>query len=401
MLNSVILLFLQIGIATAAFIPSTAFQKRLSSSFISKIIYDQNIFWLTELEVGSTGQKVYVHFDTGSADLVIPLINSTGAANCSGTNFCFDASQSDTLKVINHDFSTQYVGGQDYSGSWVTDTLKIGDITVKDFRFAVADNISISSYGVFGVGPKEGESIVQNIFDVFKTYENFPFKLKSDKTIAKVLFGVYIVDDSTAEVQFGTIDPSKYTGELKAYDIQMIPLYEKVLKYFPFLKYFTSLKQYYLGSNILKLKCLSIDSEEVYQSDGSGTGGLPTVIDTGGTLEFIPQLALEKIVNKTGAIYKENDNMLYYVPCNSNFSVNFSFDGSTTYNFTSSEFLLDSTYFQEDALNINGTDMCFLPFRGYDDSDELAVGAFGTTFLKHFYSVYDYENYQIHLGLRK
>ena len=110
-------------------------------------------------------------------------------------------------------FDISYADGTFASGIWGHDTVKIGNLSVKDLSFAVA-NQSSSDVGVLGIGLPGLE--VTNDRGGYM-YENLPLKMKSDGVIKKALYSLYLsdVDDETGSILFGAVDHAKYVQTLE------------------------------------------------------------------------------------------------------------------------------------------------------------------------------------------
>ena len=78
--------------------------------------------------------------DTGSSDLWVNAPNSTfcesrnNDCSISGT---YDATSSSTYNYQNPYFNITYADGSQAEGEYATDTLHIGDATLKDFQFGI------------------------------------------------------------------------------------------------------------------------------------------------------------------------------------------------------------------------------------------------------------------------
>ena len=90
------------------------------------------------MSIGNPPQNLSAIFDTGSRDFVI---NSAQSEWCSKQEKCtqngaYDASKSTTEKHLTDDMTAQYaVGGG--NGSWLTDNIHIGDITLQSYQFGL------------------------------------------------------------------------------------------------------------------------------------------------------------------------------------------------------------------------------------------------------------------------
>lgn len=108
---------------------------------------DLTLYWVNGT-VGTPGQPVTLALDTGSSDT---WVNVASSAFCSqksepckpfGT---YDHSKSSTYKFLDHNFDNTYGGGSQTNqikGDYITETVKFGGATLKNFQIGVASSIS-------------------------------------------------------------------------------------------------------------------------------------------------------------------------------------------------------------------------------------------------------------------
>lgn len=80
-----------------------------------------------------------MHIDTGSSDLWVNTPDSRICSSSSdpcGQSGTFNPKKSKTLKRVSSDFNITYADGTGASGDYVTDTIKVGGVTLKKFQFA-------------------------------------------------------------------------------------------------------------------------------------------------------------------------------------------------------------------------------------------------------------------------
>lgn len=91
--------------------------------------------------------------DTGSSDL---WCNAADSKLCSQRgNYCsmsgtYDANSSTTYSWVSSDFNITYADDSGATGDYVTDTLTIGDSTLKDFQFGVGYSSTSPGMSIFG-----------------------------------------------------------------------------------------------------------------------------------------------------------------------------------------------------------------------------------------------------------
>lgn len=156
--------------------------------------------------------------------------NSTSSSNSSSSsdsdsegfqctnNGTFNIHESETFHSNDSfPFFTMYGDMTFAMGTWGYDTIKIGNTSVYNASFAIA-NMTSNDIGVFGIGLPQLEMLTR----YGHTYENMPYKLKSQGLIKKALYSLYLdqEDASTGFVLFGAIDHAKHSGELETLPVQ-------------------------------------------------------------------------------------------------------------------------------------------------------------------------------------
>lgn len=265
-------------------------------------------------------------------------------------------------------FGISYADGTTAYGIWGTDDVSIGDVTVKDLSFAVA-NDTTSNVGVLGIGlPGLETTYSSNRVSSPYMYENLPFKLKSQGTIEKAAYSVYLGEKNskTGSILFGAVDSAKYTGDLKT--VQIV----------------NTLKGYY--DNPIKLEI--IVSGIKFNDSGSDiditSNEYTAVLDTGSTYSYFPRSLLTKAGETLGGLYSSSLGA-YIVECVDSDSYYF------TINFSGAEITvpLSSLVTQYD------TDKCFLSILEQTGDDYIL---FGDNVLRSAYLVYDLDDYEISLA---
>lgn len=100
------------------------------------------MLYYCNITLGTPPQKLRTHIDTGSSDLWVNTPKSSLCRKLSkpceeaGT---YDPKKSSTNKFVNDDFNISYVDGSGASGDYVTDKMGVGDVTLKDFQFAIGE----------------------------------------------------------------------------------------------------------------------------------------------------------------------------------------------------------------------------------------------------------------------
>lgn len=368
-----------------------SFWKR-ANGYESVTLYDQTSFYSVQINVGSPSQEVSVMLDTGSSDLYVvepsnPYCDadageSSSSSNPTGTSTSsssssiatvdcaeygtFDPSKSSSFTKNDSLFSIVY-GDYDFaSGYWGVDNVGLGNMTVKNVNFAIA-NKSNASFGTFGVGLPKEESTYNGGHGSY-TYDNFPVLLKQQGFVKKTAYSL-LIENSDAEkgtVLFGAVDHNRYSGQL--YTLPLI-------------------NPDYTGRTATEFY---VTVQGIAVEDGNNTETLtttpfPALIDSG-TTEMIIPLDYLKIIAKKFNYEFDSSVGAYTGACPTKNSTNFIFEfGGFTISNDVSNYI---------ALLDSNSATCFLKI--YDSGSETAI--FGDVFLVDTYAVFDLDDLEISLG---
>ncbi|KAG8628295.1 hypothetical protein KVT40_004168 [Elsinoe batatas] len=165
--------------------------------------YSNGAFYLTPVTVG--GQTLNLNLDTGSADLWVfdKSVLSKG----------FDKSASSSFKPLDgYTFKISYGDGSSASGTVGTDTVSIGKAVVPAQAVELATTASAQfqrdtqTDGLLGLGFSNTNSVRPRPQKTF--FDNIRDQLSSP------LFTVTLNEAGEGEYEFGTLDNTKYTGEI-------------------------------------------------------------------------------------------------------------------------------------------------------------------------------------------
>ncbi|KAG5354304.1 Candidapepsin-3 [Yarrowia sp. C11] len=336
----------------------SAFLSKLSAPSVS--VTNKEYWYSVALSLGTPAQEFNVLLDTGSSDLWVYASNDT--QDCQG-DYCtftgtFDASQSSTYKFKNDKFEIHYVSGDSY-GNWGYDTLKIGGVTLTDFQFAAAASAG-GGQGVLGVSLKGSESVTGA-----DQYDNFPLKLKKEGFVDRAVYSLYLDDlsSSSGKILFGGIDKAKYEDELA-----VLPL---------------------TSSNAFQVAFsgISIDGKSY------GNGG-NAVLDSGTSYSYIPDDTFQDIAKDLGLSKTNPSTGLYFIDCDSNKPVTFSFDGKDIVVPSSQMVIPLATLLEDDSQT-----QCVFGIQSAATTSGYVL--FGDTFLRAAYVVYDIDEEKIGIAQAK
>lgn len=304
-----------------------------------------NAQYFSEISVGTPPQNFKVVLDTGSSNLWVP------SAEC-GSIACYlhskyDHGSSSTYKKNGSEFAIQYGSGS-LSGYVSRDTVRIGDITVKDQLFAEATSEPGLAFafgrfdGIFGLG--------YDTISVNKIPPPF-YNMIDQGLIDEPVFAFYLSDTANgdeSEAVFGGIDKSHYTG-----DITYIPLRRKAY--------------------------WEVDLDAI--SFGDATAEIENtgvILDTGTSLIALPSTMAELLNKEIGA--KKSFNGQYTVECDKRDSLPDLTFTLTGHNFTISAY--------DYILEVQGS--CISAFMGMDIPEPAGpLAILGDAFLRKWYSIYD------------
>ncbi|KAK5165398.1 uncharacterized protein LTR77_008927 [Saxophila tyrrhenica] len=170
---------------------------------------DNEAAYISPVTIG--GQKMNLDFDTGSADLwvfssAMPQSESSGHA-------VFNPSKSSTFKKYGGgSWQIQYGDGSTAQGSVGFDVVNVGGVIAQRQAIELAEEVSTSfleweaNDGLLGlafssintVSPQPQKTWFENVMD----------------DLEQPLFTADLEEDASGTYEFGTIDTSKYTGEI-------------------------------------------------------------------------------------------------------------------------------------------------------------------------------------------
>ncbi|KAI0081774.1 endopeptidase [Panus rudis PR-1116 ss-1] len=304
-----------------------------------------NAQYFTEISLGTPEQTFKVILDTGSSNLWVPSVQCTSIACFLHTKY--DSSKSSTYKANGSEFSIQYGSGS-MEGFVSRDTLRIGDLTIKDQLFAEATK---EPGLAFAFGKFDG--ILGLAYDTIAVNHIPPpfYELINQNLIDEPVFSFRLgeTEEDGGEAIFGGVDKSAYSGDLVYAPVRRKAYWEVELNKVTF------------GDDDLEL-------------DNTGAA-----IDTGTSLIALPTDVAEMLNTMIGA--KRSWNGQYTVDCDKVPSLpdlTFFFDGKP-YPIKGTDYIL----------NVQGT--CISAFTGLDINlpDGGSIWIIGDVFLRRYYTVYD------------
>ncbi|CAD0088734.1 unnamed protein product [Aureobasidium vineae] len=166
---------------------------------------DNGAEYLSPVTIG--GQKLNLNFDTGSSDLT--ALTSAQI----GEHSAFNPSKSSSYqKLDGYTFSLSYGDGSGASGAVGCDTVDIGGATVTRQAIELATSVS-SAF----VSDADSDGLVGLAFSSLNSVSPKPQKTFFDNIMSELAQPVFTASldlDGSGTYEFGTIDSSKFTGDL-------------------------------------------------------------------------------------------------------------------------------------------------------------------------------------------
>lgn len=282
----------------------------------------------------------------------------------------YDQSESSSARDAGEGFNISYADGSGAAGNYVTDTFRLGSVSLDDFQFGVGDD-STSQRGILGLGYAANE--VQVLRDGDEPYDNLPLKLASDGHIPSAAYSIYLndLDARRGSILFGGVDTERYEG-----DLQTLPIETEGGEH-------TRL--------IVTLTKVEFDGQTV-----DDDMALAVLLDTGSSITYLPDDVASSLYDAVGASFSEEEG-LAFVPCSARDSpktVDFTFT-SPTISVALDELVLDFTTGSGRGLELaEGDEACVFGVASASDG----TSVLGDTFMRSAYVVFDLENNEISLA---
>ena len=155
------------------------------------------------------GESFTVIFDTGSSNLWVPGKNSS-FVTC-WLHKRLDMSKASSFKTDGREYKVQYGSGP-VEGTFGSDTVKIGDIEVKDQAFAMVTKVSFGPLNLaFAAGKFDG--LLGLGFKIISQYNiPTPFEaMVNQKLVDELVFAFYLQSDAAKTGELGLVASAKAT----------------------------------------------------------------------------------------------------------------------------------------------------------------------------------------------
>ncbi|KAI7907180.1 aspartic peptidase domain-containing protein [Cokeromyces recurvatus] len=287
---------------------SSSIRKRSSISNVYPLYDQEQIEYLTKINIGTPPQEFLVSIDTGSADTWIPSI-SCPDKECPYKKF--KTNNSRTLEWMNSSFVIQYGAGS-ITGNYAKDTIRLVNNNkledqqqIKSQIFGLADSakdniisLATQSNGILGLS---FPALAANS-DTKDAYDPILFALARQKLISEPVFSISLDQE---QMMIGGKDKSLYKG-----DIHYMPVVKNINPK-------TNELDYTFWSIGLKNIVLNNHTDDLFINKSQNDDTL-VILDTGTTLSYLNKELTDKIVRWVTQREKLSinpDTYLYTVDC--------------------------------------------------------------------------------------
>ncbi|KAJ3532110.1 hypothetical protein NM208_g8584 [Fusarium decemcellulare] len=311
---------------------------------------DEDIEWLTPVQIGTPAQTLNLDFDTGSSDLWVFSTETSGGNAHAKYN---PGASSTSKKVSGASWAISYGDGSSSSGDVYTDKVSVGGLVVSAQAVEAAQKVSDEFEaesdldGLLGLG-----------FSSINTVKPKKQKTFFDNAISHLDSPVFTADlkhQQPGTYNFGYIDSSAYTGKITYTPVDSSEGWWT----------FTS-SGYAVGSGSI------------------GGGSLTGIADTGTTLLLLPDSVNSAYYAKVSGAKYDSSLGAYVFSCSAKLP-SFSFGvGSTSVT-------IPGTYMNYAPVS-SGSSTCM---GGLQPSDDIGINIFGDIALKAAFVVFDGGNLRL------
>ncbi|KAJ1546256.1 hypothetical protein HK405_007244 [Cladochytrium tenue] len=337
-----------------------------------------------QISIGTPAQTFNMLFDTGSYDLWVVSSSCTNTI-CMATTNVYNSAASSTYANPNiASAGDTYADGTTIDGSIALDTVTVGSYSVANFSFTDVTSYSTSSTtadfdGIIGMS--------LNITSAQYVNEPLINVMAGRGVLPTAQFGYYIASDETTGVlTFGGYDTSYFADSAAS------------LSWFPVDTSDVVSQMGYWG---LPIQSITVGSAT---TTVSSTNGVPPIVimDTGTSLGLIPSAALDGFASISGAQKEFLTNSLYdyvySVPCGLKNTLT---SPVLTLNIGNGGTLTLSPF--DYIIQIDSSPQtCIVGFQTTESTSLSSnIVIMGNTFLKRYYTVFDYTNRKVGFTVAK
>ncbi|KAJ5164066.1 uncharacterized protein N7500_005896 [Penicillium coprophilum] len=326
---------------------------------------------------GTPPQSIDVAFRTLGNECWVPKTTSRACGMLRGDKYCsgsggYNKSLSTSVNDLHSNFtlSESIESFLSITGDFVTDTLVIGNTTVKSMKIGIL-NVD-ATHNMLGLGYGETNSsfvsLTQALVDA-GIIKSPAFSMYMENSLHSASSGD-LQDKKPGTLLFGGVNKSKYNGTLHTLPIVSNPTDDR--------KTFR-----------VNMTSFSINKTSVFPE------GLPTqaLLDSSLSYTYVPESIAQELSSQLGTEIPTFGPTL--IPCNTTSS-----DTTLTFGFGVASFKLDIGLFIETHSVLNGEDICYLGISTKTDTKDANSVVLGANFLQQIYTVYDMGNDEVSLAQR-
>lgn len=256
-------------------------------------LINEKSFYLSELQMGTPGDRVGVVLDSGSSDLWVMSKSNQYCETNDGLLDCneygtYNPNSSKTYHNNGSTFSIGYLDRTYAKGTWGTEAIQLGGSKLVNVSFGIANDTN-SSIGVLGLSFPGLESSSDE-------YRNIPILMKEQGLILTNAYSLYLASEDSLRgtILFGGIDHKKYIGDLATLDI------------IPNEQAYNSLR--------VSLKSVGM-TPETNSSNTYDTDNLEVLLDSGTTYSLFRLDVADKIAKTISPEAEYNEDGFFTVNC--------------------------------------------------------------------------------------
>ncbi|THV96143.1 acid protease [Aureobasidium pullulans] len=349
------------------------------------------------VSVGTPGQLQTVMIDTGARDFIVTASSAPACEVriCAGGTF--NSTESSTLHTVARDgLDVTYGDWSTRSGDYITDVVRIGDVSITGTRLGLAYDTHDSSgveFGIMGLGYPRNEADNEAIENTGRLYPTFVEALVHNNAIASRLYSIHLNRlDQPGSMIFGGIDLDGFEGPLTT--LNCLPNHGTV-------------DDFWLSLEEITLKSHNGSTQSLMRS--AGHKSYPVLLDSGTEYWGLPSVPYAKIVESIGGFVWNEPALWLQRPCNDLFHagvdqpyLQLTFSGHGPNNATLDLKLNDLLVpiLAEDGsmkTDKDGEPLCRLIIRDYEEPDQDGMMMPGAV-MRAGYFVFDLDNGQISMA---
>ena len=186
----------------------TSLDKRAGT--IAASLENNETLYVVNVNIGTPPQSVQMQLGTGTSDVWVTNASAAYCQQHACQGIAYNPTESSSYDTLPTVFNITYVDGTGSSGIYFTDTLGIGDVSLKAVEMALA-NVTTIGNGIMGISFALDEAVC-NVPGNCATYPTVLDQMVTQGQINSHAFSLWLndLDASTGTVLFGGIDVNAY-----------------------------------------------------------------------------------------------------------------------------------------------------------------------------------------------